>query len=70
MVPVGYFIGRPIRRPVMGFMFGVGLLAGAMLASQNACYRLMGLRENGPEVAAIQYRLDCVRPTKITQAGQ
>ena len=67
MLPVGYLIGRPIRGPVMGFMFGMGILAGAMFASQNACYRLMGFRENAKEVESIQYRLDRRNQVQITQ---
>merc|ERR1711916_250240 len=68
MLPVGYLIGRPIRGPVMGFMFVAGSLAGVMFASQNASYRLMGFRENEREVSSLQYRLD--RADQVPIVGQ
>lgn len=53
MLPVGYFIGRPIRGPVMGFMFSMGVVAGVMMASQNAGARLMGFSENARELRSL-----------------
>lgn len=47
----GFMVGRPARFSIASLMAGIGFTFGSMIALQNTRGRLMGLRENGREVA-------------------
>ena len=42
--PIGYAMGKPVRRPASAVAGGLGLVAGFFLAYQNSAGRLMGHR--------------------------
>lgn len=53
---VGYYIGKPafMHRPTAALAGVMGLFYGYCYGFQNSTGRLMGLRENGPELEALQ----------------